>query len=600
MSSVNSALIRSYREKAKVVDENKEDSLLRNNQNPKHSFLIRCLRIMLYICRIDPFAIYKSNYTRLTDVRYRFYLSPTLRLQSDQFDRLWNRLETPFTLLLCYISVKYTFIGILQIASCIIILETPSGQQHIKRINNSHSESVYVSNIPGTITNHSYKGALETLGAMGSVLSGSLWSLDCIAILIQVTMATSIFYLYMVNPAKFRRNPMDSVNIRFILDPLRESRRIDLVIRRQLEIILHESSMNRLVLGQFNRLSIMRPSTFTYEWYNKSCNYLLLSILFLTPTVVASETFACYRFYLEIKNHNCKLLRTDQCNHHDVFTRLDLLRLFELLLARVVTSSNANLVITIICSDLIYMHSMFLGLKRDLNECLASVSRAVTCIKSSPSFYSNKPAANVACSGNLNFAINRGMTDNRTYSFSTENNGKQGSIELILLATYVKAMVIQEETSRCAQLIRKLVETILIVVGMALLNIALTVVINSPGDDLIRLVWLALSWNFVNPILFGCAFVYSHAIESEKIAWSILAELRLYQELAIQTSLLRSYSSSGGLIGVLAVRWRKLVESFSLSDKRNSVCPFGMSLTYGQVLRMNFFVLSAVSLKQLV
>lgn len=562
----------------------------------KQSVVETYLKFMLCLSRVDPFSIYKRQDERSSESKNRYYLSPGLRMGPNYFDRLWNRISAPVSLLMYYMLIKYTIIGMLQVFSCILVRRRNSSLRGVESGSNTTFplellRAPFLTKRTAELHNQT---AIEVLDGLGTLIDGSLWSITSVSFLVQATMAFTLFYLYVVNPQHFEQSSMDSASIRFILDPVREIRRVDLVIKHELEKILIESSNNRLVFAYLSRLKTMRPSTYSSEWHLRGSHYLFSTIVFMVPGIVMIEMFACYLFYRETQNARCKFGQPNQCGFYDIFTLQDSLRLFEVLCGRLACSSNINLIFMIISSDLTYLHSMVTGVKRDLNECLSNISLAITRMRSSPSFSYNRARMTIFSVGD------RRVSDTIRYSFGTEDNSELCSIEASLLVTYIKLMVTQGEIGRTAHFVSKLAETVLVVVAIALGGIAITVLVDSPGDDLIRLIWLVLSWNAVNPVLVGCALVYSHAIDTEKTAWSILAELRSYQDIALQTSQLRSYSSRGGLMEVLAIRWRKLVESFSLSDKRNSVSAFGMSLTYGQVLRMNFFVLSVASLKQLI
>lgn len=94
------------------------------------------------------------------------------------------------------------------------------------------------------------------------------------------------------------------------------------------------------------------------------------------------------------------------------------------------------------------------------------------------------------------------------------------------------------------------------------------------------------------PMMLVCSFAFARTIELEKAAWSVLAELANYQELAQQNDNLVSCKSSEH-IEALARPWRKLVRSYALSSQHNASRPFGLSITYKHTMSIDYFVVSA-------
>lgn len=569
----------------------------------KHSIVRKYLKFTLCFCHIDPFSIYKDNYARLNDTKYWLYLSPTLMLYPGQFERFWHRVETPHTLFVYYVSIKYTLIYIMQILTCIVMHQQQQQQlqQHVSNSGTIEYSSKITSpilidqkqQVELVLPTKTGRTTLELLDCIGHALAGSLWTITGGSFLILSTLTMCTFYAFVINSRNYKKNPMNSVNIRFILDPAREIRRIDLMIKQQLKEILRENRNNKLVYAQFRQIEAMRPSIFSLDWHHKSCHYLFRSIVWLVPSLFGTEVLSAYLFQQQTKG---EWQQSNNCEYNDTFTFRDFISLLELFCARFITSSYIILMFIIVCSDLIFIQSIVRETKSDLKDCLNTITQAVAGIKSSPGYSFNK--LQVSSNQTDSTTRNRFSGANNKYSFGTENSKTMHIVEVSLLINYIKLMVTLCEIERSAQSVRKHVESILIIVAIALINLAITIIVDSPGERSIQLAWLVLCWTAINPVLFGCAFVYSQTVRSEKIAWSISAAMRSHQNVALQTSLLRAYSSSDGLIGSLAIRWRRLIESFSLSDRRNSVRPFGMSLTYGQVLRMNFFILSIVSLRQ--
>lgn len=561
-----------------------------------NALLKRFIELVLFILDLDPFLIYKGNFKHSYDRRYRIYLSPELRQTSNHRDELRNRIEFAVHVVICLLATNYMTISVIQVVFSILIQNYELGPTTVRYSVNlttlvairNHSTSITSRK---TLSDHC-QVAVERVDKYGSVLAGPLWSLTGASILMQSTIAVTLIYGYIVLPKLNKARPFDNVNLRFILNPAKEIQRIDLKIRELLALIFHESSRNNLVLAKMTQISAMRPPSFSVERYNCTClcTWLLMVTLFLG--IVLYEVASFLTFYYSVKQDRCGVKPLDQCGYSDIFNETDTIFL---VLFFTISRWLANVVILMlivnIYGNLFCQYLMARSVRTELKRCLRKLSSYIT---------------NIECS--LDYQLGREQTLGRTGGiklFDSSNIQRAGRVQDIrrereieesLLMTYIKTMITGDEIRTTARVLTQHFQTFLVLVCISIVLIFMTNKIGGFESRFAPMLLLLLIWLGNNPMLIGCAFVFSRTIELEKAAWSILAELRIRNDLILRADGPQSYHFRSRLIDSLAKRWRKLVQSHSLSDRRNSIRPFGISLNHQHVLEVNFLVITVASL----
>lgn len=563
--------------------------------------LKRFIKSVFFICDLDPFRIYKSNYKHSNDIKYQIYHLPELRLPNDNFDLWRSRFRRPVSCFVCYIASKYLTISFIQIISCIF-----------KRNNDQRTrEKRHISAAGITVIDaglsYNYQLRIEYLEDLGSSITGyRVWSTATSSILIIFTAALVSVYFFIIIPGYYKRQPLDSFVIRFMLDPTREIRRTDLVIKQHLDQILHESSRRFSLPTQYNNVATMRPSTLTLKTYFKLFKYLLVIVALILPSIIQFEVILYYFYYSEME----EMYQFEESGNWSLFelTLKDLFTLIELVLVRLSINCFITLLMVLISLHLFSLYDLTRSLKEELQQCLTVLKAAVIRIDSyCPKFWFDLDQIPLmydqdSRQTNSTQTIESQLFHSTNYVLYSlfEEDRRERSVEIHLLRAYLKLVVTKSEFNRVTKFLGQFLEFVLVVVTAVLIIVAITFLIDSRGSHWVQVFWMFLAIGGINPLLFGCAFVFTRAIECEKIAWSILAELQVYHDMAPRLSQIKWHTSDNGLFGLLSVRWFRLVGSLSFSDKHNSVRPFGLSLSYEQVLRMNFFLLSIVSLKQMV
>lgn len=173
-------------------------------------------------------------------------------------------------------------------------------------------------------------------------------------------------------------------------------------------------------------------------------------------------------------------------------------------------------------------------------------------------------------------------------------------MEIDLLRILLKLNLFLKEAKNYSQRVGPFIEAYLSCAGFALILMLLIDRMTDKDMRQLTTFMIYLLWAVTNVILFSCAYVYSRTIEVEKIAWSILAQLSLNYQMALESEQAGLASICIGPTDWITARWRNLVHNHSLSHSRNSIKLFNTSLTYRNALQLNFYIISLASLLQTV
>lgn len=451
----------------------------------------------------------------------------------------------------------------------------------------------FVANMTRAIMPQYYQKTIEQVATLSDSESNSVRSLSSSRAIVQFVVGLTLFYVYVLVTPLIKRKSVDATNLRFMLDPTREIKRVDLMIRNVLNKISDESPGNRLVTDLATQISSLRPFTFTTKWYHTF--YWVTSAL-LIPMSITTLVFTgvfYYIFVLTAKESLCTFKQVDKCNYGDAFSGIDTFYVSEIVFADWLLTTNGSFVLFIYGLNSVCQLVMIHNAERELRICRSTLINAVKYFEEfqHSHLYQNRLYQRATIFSGLKGA------GSISYGGSSSGwSGRQQDVELRLLRTYVNLTITGHEVKKTVLVIGAFVEIYLTVSSAAILIIFLISMVNGSSSDMIEEVLLATYWLLTNPILFASAYVSTRTIKLEKIAWSVLAELAKYRTSFVHRGNMRLYRSNDRLFTVLERRWRRLVESYALSDRRNSIRAFGLSLTYGQVLSLNFFLMSTASI----
>lgn len=548
-----------------------------------HSSFKKLIESFLFIFCLDPFAIYRANNVR---AKFTIYRSQELQLPVVRIRRWQSLVRSSIVIIMYYLTAKYTISGTLLIVSS---LSTKKYRSDL----NSSSSAKNISVALDALSNYrksNMKQAIDLLGNPFSSMSGT-------AMMFDICLAGSVFYVYIILPRIYRHVLIDSPHLRFMLNPSHEIRRIDLMIEQYLKQISMESSNNKLVMAQLKQIFTLRPINSTVNWYRRLYKQAIVMTTSMFMGILISDLFGYNYLYQLLKGNLCKSNNLSHCNYSDVFSIQHSIGFLELILGRWAGVVISVFFLVNIAVNLTCQVSMARSVKRELCQCLEVISNVIDRVRNSHSYFVD--CKQIQSASYMREMHLQDLHDTPRYASVLEDKGQQLNVELSLLRTFVKVVVTCDEIKKIANNVRQFVESVSILASCVIGAIFVVSLTAGFETKLIPLIWYAIVWIGLNLILIGCAFVHSHSIEPEKIAWSILAELRIYQDLASQIRELSSYQMSSGLLDLLARRWYKLVGGYSLSDRGYSINPYGFRITFRQVIRMNFFVISLVSLRQL-
>lgn len=583
--------------------------------------LRRSIYFIFFILSFDPFAIYKNTNAR-QGKRYKSYLRKETRIALGRYDRLQERYRRAIVVLMGYLIARYTLLATIQL---MIHLGKVGQQQTVGRHSDGNAASLSGQVLMPNKTRVSSSGDITTSSAASvpnSVFKSqfSLFMLELsdlmgnpmrdsfgLSIFIYVILTVGIGYTIGYLPHHYSVKPMDAVNLRFMLDPSREIKRVDRVIYDSLasicasvepfecarastdcqrpvlnelppsshQLYLSGSLVSRhspswrnhlnqtkLVEGiererafvrrQRDFLMLMRPPIFSKRWCKELYRISLLLAYFILATAIPYALAVVYALIKSMYESRCA--SSKKCT----FNAKELLSIFELLLGMGVFLFAIHIQVHTIITNSYTQFTMARTIKRNLDLCVNELAKC-----------------------NFEYENGRRIGDNE------QDGALDSHVDNLLFRTLVRLTVSEEELRRNAAFLSEFVSSFL-AVSMACLSIGL-IAGRLDGVDLgnFRSISFISVWAATNVLITGCASIFARTLDVEKVAWSILAQSTLRITLR--------GSSESSRIDFIATYWRKLVLSYGLSDFRNSVHPYGMAITYKRVIELNFLVLTLLT-----
>lgn len=566
------------KEEASNINDQYQSSLL-------NSLFKKYLEFILTLCNWDLFSIYKSDsHHSSSDTRHLTKSLPELRVRQDNFDRWRTRFRVPLLCLIGYLSGRLFIICTVKIADIILMDSYIFNSTRLHSLSNSSQAQLkefLLFNPVRKILPSYYRSTIEQVVKYDQLMRDPYVSLSVQTVLLEILMAGPLILMYVIVPLTLRDKVMNSPNHRFMMDPWREILRIDFIIRWHLNRMLIESSKSRLVARQLKQVASLRPNIFTASWYHSSYRYSLTMSGFAMLECIASLILLFTAFYHVTKKDLCAIKQVEECIYSNILTLNDSIYIAEIIMAVfwiAVAFMLVNLVLNY--TNIIAQLKMVRGANEDLSLCLKMISAYNVYFSLNQVHYSDRDR----------FKFNLQLS-NLSYLLEDQDRAKEEEIELVLLRTYIKLVVTGDEIKRTAQFLGLGCEVAFELTGFVFFVLCMNYIYTDSKIQPTQIVLLINCYTLTNPVMLLCSYAFSRTIELEKIAWSILAELSTYQEVVQRRGNLRLYNSNEH-IEVLARRWRKLVHSYALSDRRIASSPFGLSMTYGQVINIDYFVLT--------
>lgn len=555
------------------------------------------LRALLLV-NYDPFSVYKGTNHVSHQAKYRLYLSEELRIKQDDYATKFARNRNIIkNVILTYSMIKYTTIGIVQIMKYKIVEDYKSKSS--------------------STSNNEYKNdqTFKFFDSLGNLIGNPLSALTGISLMIYSSFIVGFAYSAAYLPYRFSYNPVNAVNLRFMLDPLREIKRIDILIRNKLDeyatfINTHkfpvkenplnlyaERLLNYKPISYRNQLNIydtnrnedeliyldkqmeilnnersnvwkMRPNCYSSNSY-KSLHFDVIRIQIISLILGALIlSYLPKEIFLRSAIGKCQIKYSrDNCRIFEAFNWKDILALVEILIGIFILGVIIAFEVITIISNTFCQMRLIRNMRENLNDYLNDIRTFNRMKDDLANFKRNKPTLN----------------ENEFISkFDEHLMGK-------MLRYLIKITLSEKDLKINAVYLTQIVESFVITFAMGLLSSLFASRLNGLDIKPIRTTVLLLTFLGANAILFTCAFVYARIIDIEKLGWSLLAQNSI--RVSFENTRCNPVEND-----IFSTGWRKLILSEELSDKRNAVCLFGLNINFKRILELDFLVISLMSL----
>lgn len=529
----------------------------------------KILKQILFITTYDPFFIYKWNYGKIRTV----YNSATLRLQATAQDRSRETLRKALLLYTGYLTAKF---------SSLVSVEFS-----IHQLEGSNSNEIIDFLLKKLIIVSRFYKRDGSLSRYFIFIMGTFN--------VPTLIYSSLLPFYYI-----RCKPMNAIYWRFILDPLRELNRCDMIIKENLRNILrairtrrkeilvensiniHKSSIASLsasssqsypsvmcpdhmeILNKTERQyslvkqyqtqhwHLLRPSFYSSQWFGKISSYasFLEPSMFIMTTFYAVLCFLIF-FYLTVYNR-CESTGDEICKTIKAYDRREQLILFESLVEFIII----GVFFQMICLMLLLQFNTQNYMTNSTKELL------VTCLKKIRS-------------------VNQLKCYNGYHSKHHREDRGELEVDKMILETFVKYAIYELDLKASSGHLSGLMSVVLYGCVHATVVATGTRTMTKTKEADLSLMIFFMDLVCANSLIFVCAFAHKNFLNLQKYLYSIQSEL------AINTS-----EHSGDPLSTL---WQRLVHSHN-SEDQFAVRPFNINMTFRRALGFNFFVLTSISI----
>lgn len=557
---------------------------------------------IFFVSDFDPLAIYKGHYKHCTKSKYRFYLRPELRLKLNQLDKYrgWFRI---------WLALAYWLVFARLSIICLVQLAKYQATNFVKVSSND------------SITNSFYKPVIHETAAVGLLkrmrlyyFGGNILSdFTGGALFLYLTVLVSISYSIYHLPRYYKIKPADGVDLRMAMRPEHERARIDLLLWHSLQQLVSATESYKLQTQKtitatrslldsatlrfctdFNpfhsyefhlvQSSIIAPNaSFIFDESLRPARYwsgyrqywrvvcrlfpvvTLTSAMFVVAIHVNMLEWAIYM--------RCKIrqLKDERCTFSEALDTAEIYSMFELawIMSWLATILNKSLM-TIFAHNDAQLDSI-----REMETDLLNMLHILA-----------------------QFNQSRGLRERghaRDLSEDILRREKEPLLDDALLKLLAKMEVMLRDSRSRTQFMSEQVSTFVVLFGMGIVLALVAAKIEGPDIETLRAIVVRCLWLASNVIMIVCAHEYAKIIRLQRIGWPLVAQL-IFRLRLPTCGADESFGSGRRCPDPITLGWLKLVETGCLIDVRNSVRPFGVSMTYERILQMNFYVTSLAAL----
>lgn len=607
----------------RIHNENQENSIGTTSESlPLFESIIEGIaKVLYYVYNFDAMAIYKGNYRHRNRAKYAsLYLrQPELRINelewnsSDRLERLRPMVRRVSLVIYFVILVRFSMICVVQFAKyqATTFIVSNSQQQTI-------SSRVDLNTTTTTQTVLTEETNWIKLMKVLRVyhLFGDQWLSDFpgVVMFVYISVLASISYSIYYLPRCHQIEPADACDLRMGLEPERERRRLDLMIGEDIQRQVRAKQLHERTLAtgedQFfpiSKTTCRRRKKKTHEadsswsWWDIRAEarpshywsghrrYWLVCKNAFVPVVGLSMAFAIgvqislINWSMTLRCSRLRLISgTDSCCLWDAFTPGEIYTMLELIFAMYWMGIILGVSQLSIVAHLDGQLTTIGELERDMNDLLTALRLT-------------NELAQRNSGGSSSIASSLADTSRKT----SKNLRTSEELNKVLLRSLVRTNVHLSEVRSRAEFISEQVSSLVVLFGMGMVLALTAVRMEGPDIEHLRANIIRSLWLASNFILIICAHEFARLLRLERVAWPIAAQLN--------TIVARQYNNSSGgkLIFIrasslqldpLLAGWLRLIECGCLVDIRNSVRPFGVSLTFKRILQMNFYVTSLAAL----
>lgn len=546
--------------------------------------LEKIMKLALFICDLDMFAIYKGNYKHSSRAKYQIYLSPMFRRRATHSDKLRDCIRRPMQMFYLYLSVKFLSLIVIQMIAHSFVMRLNKLSNHLKSQDTSELIEYY-------------KSMIEQLYQFQDLLGNPFSIRMEFSMIILMSTLIIIFRGIFIMPYLYRIDPIDSANIRSMLDLKTEMLRIDMLIEQHIDGLLSESSNNESVSAQLQQITHMRPSTFDVKHYVRFYQLFLfhMSICFLGEAI--HWTFLIVSLYLVVRDRCRLLLGTlgGACYIWTIFNWREWIAFFDITIGHILMNIEWCFLLSTMSFEFACQFFLVLGIRDDLIKCIATLQN-----ENNRSRTNQKSSDDESDAGDRPISYHHKITlvpslvklDKTVSCLSASPRVCEKNVVQTLLQTYIKLVLSIEEMRRTSLFLNQVAKSFLIFAGSIALPISMIIHRGNYKTIFTQLATLIAGYCLANLIFTFGAYVYSLICKQEKMAWAILAELSIYRANHKQMNL---SDADCALFDLITTKWLRYVHNQNLSTKQNTVSMFGLKVNYGTVLSLNFAILTLVS-----
>lgn len=583
---------------------------------PVQLYIKKLTIFLLFLYHYDVMAIYKGTHASASRQRYKSYLIDELRIEPDHRDRLAHKWRLIYYCLYVMFVIRFATVCVVQVILYQANIHVRVGMD--SQENGTFQTTTYDYSDTLTISFLRHSGLLDCFSSALSYHPG-------MSLMIYMSLLLSVSYTMTYIPYKYTNEPINSFFMRFFLDPNRERRRIYLVLGEKIKETLSNIERSRrplctldllylgshkfgpepviskqsypLAISQHKHMStfeppvlatslevaplqnldpLLCPTRYSREYYLQVWSQSLIVSPLVASVLIVIDLFLQYHVIRVMKKVRCQTrYLLESSSLVELLTWPDWMSLFETNVTLIIVGT----LVTLLCINMV-MHSLSqLMLIYEIRYYYLDLLNALRLI--------NYPITGTRPPIIATSRSELGRKTIRASEFDRQlmMNPKMLFLNDALLKTLVKARVSMEDFDTVATYMSEQVASILTLYGSFLISTLIADRIDGNNFEGMRPT-IQYFWTGSGLLLTMCAYVYSKMIQLEPIVWSIIAQLKTLENLTVRNEDLECLVRS----------WVDFSTKQSASDPRYSVRPFGISLTYRMVLRMNFFVITLAAL----